>query len=68
MTERTEYRAIEEQHFPVEVNCPTCGRAITLHFNGGELDGDTCCGWTFDIYATGFELAIRPPAGDSGHD
>lgn len=32
-----------------DTKCLKCGRAITLHFNGGELDARTCCNVQYEL-------------------
>jgi hypothetical protein len=46
-----------------DVQCLGCGRTITLWFNGGELDRETCCGYTYATEAVDYQLVITgPPA------
>jgi hypothetical protein len=54
-------KQITEADFPVRILCK-CFREITLYFNGGELDRAECCGFKYEVRATGYELVITPPA------
>ena len=49
--------------FPrVDLACE-CGGHVVLRYNGGELDWAQCpCGRTYDLRATGFEVAITEPS------
>lgn len=38
--------------------CIRCGKAVTLYFNGGELDSSECCGLTYKTEATDYHLSI----------
>jgi hypothetical protein len=39
--------------------CRGCGRPITLKFNGGELDGDTCCGYRYALEHVRIDFVIE---------
>lgn len=45
----------------VDVRCRLCGRLVRLWFNGGELDRQTCCGVSYALEATGYELIVSKP-------
>lgn len=44
-----------------EINCLKCGKPIHLYFNGGELDGEECCGLLYETEHVRIDLVIRGP-------
>lgn len=41
-----------------EVQCRRCGKTLHLHFNGGELDSERCCGLHYTTEHTQIDLVI----------
>lgn len=56
----TEVRRVEnvpvEDELVYRFNCSVCGRAIGLHFNGGELDAEQCCGHSYRLESRGTDF------------
>lgn len=51
-------------HFPHLTKCLTCGKAITLWYNGGELDQTECCGKVYELQGRGTDFVVRDVADD----
>lgn len=45
-------------HEKWEGPCRRCGKAVTLWFNGGELDSADCCGLTYRLTSERIDLVI----------
>lgn len=45
-----------------DVQCLGCGRTFHLWYNGGELDSEDCCGYTYATQAVDYQLVITKTA------
>ena len=60
---------VHREHWTGELSqkdtCRGCGKAFTLHFNGGELDGHSCCGYEYYLQHAEIDYVIeqRQPRG-----
>lgn len=43
-----------------DLTCLQCGKAFSLYFNGGELDGHTCCGIAYHTESVRVDLVVTP--------
>lgn len=41
-----------------DFTCLGCGKVFTLYYNGGELDSNECCGYTYRTEHQGTDLVI----------
>lgn len=45
-----------------EAECIVCGKPIVLWYNGGELDGTDCCGYSYSLESDRIDYVVRRPA------
>lgn len=45
-------------HRPYKTNCRNCGKEIVLFMNGGELDREECCGYTYGLESRGVDFIV----------
>lgn len=56
---RVEVERREFVGLSVTVSCRGCGRDITLYWNGGELDGQSCCDYWYALEHVRTDLVIE---------
>lgn len=47
-----------ENFYEGEIKCINCGKILRLHWNGGELDEEQCCGYTYRTEHIQVDLVI----------
>lgn len=57
-------RKLVETDASLNVTCLGCGTALTLWYNGGELDIKECCGYLYYLDAPVTLLVIEREVGD----
>ena len=43
------------------VACNGCGKELKMWFNGGEMDRQSCCGYTYETIAARYDLVVSVP-------
>lgn len=59
MSERLRVENVLEDGGSYRTHCLTCHKPITLYYNGGELDGRSCCGLAYELQTRGTDFVVR---------